>query len=159
MQNLSAADKHRKLRHATRQFRRVVITGAFVGVLFCVVLSTWLFVANRMPSLEAFAQLRNAVAAGLLIFFAAIPILRFRNSAGEIFPAGALAVAMLSLCYYAWTIYFQGLADRKSPIQILVLGLVCYGLAAVVMWVFGLCRSARHHHHHVAIEAASRRRS
>lgn len=132
-------------------------TGALVGVLLSSILTAWLLVANRVPSLERFAAIRNAIAVALLLLAAVIPVVRFRNSAKEIFPAGVIALGMATLCYYAWTIYFEELSDRMSPIQIFVLGTASYGLASAILWLTSLIRSARHHHH-MAIQAAAQRR-
>lgn len=141
-----------------RELRRVARTGALVGVLLSSILTVWLFVANRVPSLERFAEIRNAIAVILLLLAALIPVARFRNSAKEIFPSGVIGLGMASLCYYAWTVYFERLSDRLSPFQIFVLGTASYGLAAAILWLISLIRSARHHHH-MAIQAAAHRRS
>jgi len=160
MENLNTGARRRKMRHVTREFRRVVRTGALVGVLLSAILTAWLFVANRVSVLERFAEFRNALAFALLFLAASIPVIRFRNSARETFFSGVIGIAMASLCYAAWTVYFANLADRMGAFRVFVEGVASYGLAAVVLWVISLCRSARHHHHHhVGLEPASRRRS
>jgi hypothetical protein len=153
----NARDQHRKIGHLVRELRRVARTGALVGVLLSSILTVWLLVANRVPSLERFAGLRNAIAVTFLVLAALIPVVRFRNSAKEILPTGVIALGISSLCYYAWTIYFEGLADRMNPFQIFILGTASYGLAAAILWLTSLIRSARHHHH-MAIHAATHRR-
>lgn len=155
----SESRQNKKLGHTIRELRRVGRTGALVGVLLSSILTTWLVVANRVPSLERFAGLRNAIAVALLLLVAAIPVVRFRNSAKEIFPAGVIALGMASLCFYGWTFYFEGLSDRSgmNPFQIFVLGSASYGLAAAILWLISLVRSARHHHQ-MTMQPATRRR-
>jgi Na+/melibiose symporter-like transporter len=60
------------------------------------------------------------------------------------------------LCYWAWTIYFEGLADRMGPFRIFVMGIIVYTLASVILWVGSMIRSARHHHL-MAVQPAPRR--
>jgi hypothetical protein len=157
MTRTHAQDKHRKFGHVLRELRRVARTGGLVGLLLSSILTVWLLVANRVPSLERYAAIRNAFAVTLLLLTALIPVVRFRNSAKEIFPAGVIGLAIATLCYYGWTIYFEGLWDRMNPIQIFVLGTASYGLASAILWLTSLVRSARHHHH-MAIHAAAQRR-
>jgi hypothetical protein len=151
-------EKHEKFRHTARALRRVVRTGAIEGVLLCMLLTTWLLIANRVAYFDKFALLRNAAAVAALFLVGLIPIARFRNSPKDILPAGAIGLGMACLCYWAWTIYFEGLADRMGAFRIFVLGIVAYTLAAVLLWVGSMIRSARHHHH-LAVQHASRRTS
>jgi hypothetical protein len=76
-----ARRQHQKFGHVVRELRRVARTGALVGVLLSSILTAWLLVANRVPSLERFAGIRNAIAVALLLLAAVIPVVRFRNSA------------------------------------------------------------------------------
>jgi hypothetical protein len=135
---------------------RVVPTGALVGVLLSGVLTAWLWIANRVPNFEHFASLRNVLAIAALFLVGLIPIARFRNSPKDVLPSGAIGLAISCLCYWAWTIYFEGLSERMGPIRIFVMGLVAYTLAAVLLWVGNLIRNARHHHH-LQVQHASRR--
>jgi hypothetical protein len=155
--NSEGRRQNKKFRHTIRELRRVGRTGALVGVLLSSILTAWLLVANRVPSLERFAGFRNAIAVALLLLAAAIPVVRFRNSAKEIFPAGVIALTIATICYYGWTIYFEELSDRMSPIQIFVLGTASYGLASAILWMTSLVRSARHHHQ-ITMQPAARRR-
>ncbi len=151
-------EKHEKFGHAARALRRVVRTGAIEGVLLCMILTAWLLIANRVPSFDRFASLRNAISVAALFLAGLIPIARFRNSPKDVLPAGTIGLGMACLCYWAWTIYFEGLADRMGAFQIFVMGLVAYTLAAVLLWVGNMIRSARHHHQ-LAMQHAPRRPS
>ncbi len=139
-------EKYERLRHTVRALRRVIVTGALEGVLLSMILTAWLLIANRVPYFDNFASVRNALAVGALFLTGLIPVARFRNSPKDVLPAGALGLGMACLCYWAWTIYFEELADRMGASQIFVMGIVAYTLAAVLLWVGSMIRSARHHH-------------
>jgi cyanate permease len=151
-------DRHRKPGHMLRTLRRIARIGVLVGVLLSALLTTWLFIANRVPALDQFAAFRNAVAAGALIAVALIPILRFRRHPIEVIPCAAIGLGVASLCYFAWTVYFERLANRMSAGRIFVMGMAVYIFAAAALWLVGLVRDARHHHH-LTMQPAARRRS
>jgi len=138
--------------------RRVVRTGAIEGVLLSMILTAWLLIANRVPYFDHFASTRNAIAVGALFLMGLIPVARFRNSAKDVLPAGAIGLGMACLCYWAWTMKFDLLADRMGAFQIFVMGLVAYTLAAVLLWIGSMIRSARHHHQ-LTVQHAPRRPS
>ena len=120
------------------------------------IITTWLLIANRVPYFDRFASLRNAAAIAALFLVGLIPIVRFRNSAKDVLPAGAIGLGMGCLCYWAWTVYFEGLSDRMGAFQIFVMGIVLYTLASVILWVGSMIRSARHHHQ-LQVQHAPRR--
>ena len=147
------------MRHTVRALRRVIVTGALEGVLLSMILTAWLLIANRVPSFDHLASLRNALAVAAALFLTGlIPVARFRNSPKDVLPAGAIGLGMACLCYWSWTVYFEELADRMGAFQIFVMGLVAYTLAAVLLWVGNMIRSARHHHQ-LAMQHATRRSS
>jgi len=115
-------------------------------VLLSGILTAWLLIANRVPFFDRFASLRNALAIAGLFLTGLIPVARFRNSPKDVLPAGAIGLGMACLVYWAWTIYFESLADRMGAFRIFVMGLVAYTLASVLLWVGSMIRSARHHH-------------
>jgi hypothetical protein len=154
----NSREKYERLRHTIRALRRVIVTGALEGVLLSMILTAWLLIANRVPYFDNFASVRNAIAVGALFLTGLIPVARFRNSPKDVLPAGALGLGMACLCYWAWTVYFEELADRMGASQIFVMGLVAYALAAVLLWVGSMIRSARHHHH-LAMQHSPRRQS
>jgi high-affinity Fe2+/Pb2+ permease len=125
-------------------------------VLLSGILTAWLWIANRVPYFDHFASMRNALAIAALFLAGLIPVARFRNSPKDVLPAGVLGLGMACLCYWAWTIYFEGLADRMGASRIFVMGIVAYSLAAVLLWVGSMIRSARHHHQ-LAVQHAARR--
>ena len=136
--------------------RRIVRTGAAEGVLLSATLTAWLWIANRVPYFDRFASLRNAAAMAALLIAGLIPIAKFRNSPKDVLPAGALGLGMGCLCYWAWTVYFESLADRMSASRIFVMGIIVYTLVSVILWVVSMIRSARHHHL-MAVQHAPRR--
>jgi hypothetical protein len=112
-----------------------VRTGACAGVALAIVLTVWLYLANRAPSLEAFAAQRNLVAATAFALSAAIPVLRFLRAPGNLLVAGLIACSILGFTYRALCIHFSALAERYSAIQIFTLGTVVYMLLATLSWV------------------------
>jgi drug/metabolite transporter (DMT)-like permease len=149
-------EKYERIQHTVRALRRVIVTGAIEGVLLSMTLTAWLLIANRVPYFDRFALVRNAIAVAVLFLAGLIPVARFRNSPKDVLPAGAIGLGMACLVYWAWTIYFEGLSDRMSAFQIFVMGLVAYTLAAVLLWVGNMIRSARHHHH-LAVQHTARK--
>jgi hypothetical protein len=125
-------------------------TGLRMGVLFSVVLTAWLILANRVGVLDRLAIVRNAAALAVLFLIAFEPVARFRNSARDLLLSGLIGWAIGSLCYFGWTLYFDRLTNRMGPFQVFVLGAAVYLLLAVVVWIGGLIRVAHHHHHLVA---------
>jgi hypothetical protein len=111
-----------------------------------------------VPYFDRFASLRNALAIAALFLTALIPIARFRGSPKHLLPAGAIGLGMACLVYWAWTMYFEGLADRMNPFRVFVMGLVAYTLASALLWVGSMIRSARHHHQ-LTMQHAPRRTS
>jgi hypothetical protein len=137
------------------------------GVLLSTILTAWLLIANRLPYFSAehsgelrdtLAAVRNALAIAALFLSGLIPIAKFRNSPKDVLPAGALGLGMACLVYWAWTIYFENLADRMGASRIFVMGLVAYTMASVLLWVGSMIRSARHHHQ-LQVQHAPRRPS
>src|SRR5438105_14541673 len=52
-------------------------TGVYTGICLSLVFTAWLVIANQVPVLERFAFERNVAAAGVFVFLAAVPDLRF----------------------------------------------------------------------------------
>ncbi|HUL33719.1 MAG TPA: hypothetical protein VL128_07540 [Candidatus Eisenbacteria bacterium] len=110
-------------------------TGIWTGVCLSLTLTAWIMVANRVPSLELFAQQRNIVATLILAFFAAMPVLRFLRSPGELLVSGLLAWGLLTLTYRVLTFVFVLLEDYYSAFHVFVLGAVAYLFFATLSWV------------------------
>lgn len=121
-------------------------TGVLTGIYLSCVFVAWLDVANRVPELERYAELRNLVAGAILILVLGIPVLRFRNQPGKLFVSGLTAWSLLTLTYLAAEIHFTLLESRMGALHIFVLGAVCYGFVAVLDWVFRMCAVVRHEH-------------
>lgn len=149
-------EQHDKYGHNIRALRRVIRTGAIEGVLLSMILTAWLLMANRVPYFDRFASVRNALAIAALFLSALIPIAKFRNSAKDVLPAGAIGLGMACLVYWAWTVYFENLANRMSASRIFVMGIVAYSMASAILWVGSMIRSARHHHQ-LTVQHAPRR--
>jgi hypothetical protein len=121
-------------------------TGVRIGVLLSIVLTAWLILANRVSVLDRLAIVRNAAAITLLFLIGFEPIARFRNSARDLLVSGLIGWTIGSLCYFGWTIYFVDLSNHMGPLQVFVLGAGVYILLAVIVWIGGMIRIARHHH-------------
>jgi hypothetical protein len=115
-----------------------VRTGAYTGVALTIVFTVWLYVANRMPSLESMASQRNIAAATVFGLFAAIPVMRFLRAPGNLLVSGLVAWSILAFTYRALCVPFTGLAARYSAMQVFTLGVVVYMLLATLSWI-GTC--------------------
>jgi hypothetical protein len=134
-----------------------VRTGVFTGVTLALGFTIWLYVANRVPSLENVALERNFVAAVALALIAAIPVLRFLRAPGNLLVASLIAWSILTLTYRGLTVYFTRLAERYSAVQVFTLGAVVFMILATLSWI-GTCLwrlrgdniSHSNHHSHIS---------
>ncbi|HXN65099.1 MAG TPA: hypothetical protein VN862_07175 [Candidatus Acidoferrales bacterium] len=126
--------------------RPALMTGLVTGLLFSILLTSWLFVANRIPTLEPYAVARNVAAAVAALLVAALPFFRFRRSARALALSGLTTWAIVTLCYSAWCLYFEQLGDRMGVFRLFVMGAVLYGLAAALVWVSTVIRGLRRTH-------------
>lgn len=113
-------------------------TGVYAGVGLALVFTIWVFAANRVPALESLAQERNLAAAAALLLFAAIPVLRFLRMPGHLLASSLIAWGILAITYRLLSIYFWGLNDRYSAVQVFTLGAVLYMILATLSWI-GTC--------------------
>jgi hypothetical protein len=121
-------------------------TGVLTGILLNIVMVGALIVANRMPWLDRRAFERNAVAEGIFFLMALIPVFRFFRSPRRLFLSGLIAVVLLTLGYEVAGMYFQMLFHvLRTPVEVLIDGCVGYGVAAVLVWVFAMCRAVYRH--------------
>jgi hypothetical protein len=121
-------------------------TGVLTGIYLSCVFVAWLEVANRVPELWRFAELRNLVAGSILIMVLGIPVLRFRSRPGKLFVAGLTAWTILTMTYLVAEMHFTLLESRMGALHVFVFGAVSYGFVAVLDWVFLMCAGVRHQH-------------
>jgi hypothetical protein len=115
-----------------------VRTGVFTGVALALAFASWLYVANRVPSLENVALERNLIAAIGLGLIASVPVLRFLRAPGNLLVASLIAWSILALTYRGLTMHFARLAERYSAMQIFALGAVVFMILATISWI-GTC--------------------
>jgi hypothetical protein len=131
-----------------------VRTGIYTGVALAMGFTTWLYVANRVPAFESVALQRNVIAATLLGVIAALPVLRFLRSPGNLLVSSLIAWGILAFMYRGLCVHFDALADRYSAPQIFALGAVVYMILATLSWI-GTCiwrtreSHISHSNHHV----------
>jgi hypothetical protein len=123
-----------------------VRTGVYVGCVLSVVFSGWVILANRVPFLDRFALVRNLAAVCVLGLIALIPVLRFWRMPGNLLASSLVAWVLFSLSYRVLSMYFAGLEERFSAIQIFVLGAVPYMLVVTLSWIWTIIRRARASH-------------
>ena len=109
--------------------------GIYTGVWLSVVFVAWVVIANRVPLLEPLAQQRNVIATLLLALIAAMPVIRFLLSPGELLVSGLLAWGVLAVAYRILSLKFVLLQYYYSTFHIFVLGAVAYLLFATLSWI------------------------
>jgi hypothetical protein len=128
-------------------FRNAAIrTGVYVGVCLSLVFSAWLVIANHAPFLERFAMERNIAAAGILGFLACIPVFRFLRFPGHLLASSLVGWFLFSLSYRGLCMIFHGLSNRRSTMQVFVVGTLVYLILATLCWVVGVIWRAREAH-------------
>ena len=119
-----------------RFFRNAPIrVGLYTGVWLSVVFVAWVVIANRAPFLEPLAQQRNVIATLLLALIAAMPVMRFLRSPGELLISGLVAWSVLALAYRILSLEFVLLQAYYSTFHVCVLGAVAYLLFATLSWI------------------------
>jgi hypothetical protein len=136
--------------------RSALPVGITVGAGLSLMFSVWLIVANRMPSLERYANLRNVAAAGAFFLVSLLPLACYRNAPLRLFLSGFIGCAIASLSFFGWSMRFNRLENHVSAFQVFVMGGALYGLSAILVWLGTLLRSARIHH--ISMQPATRRR-
>jgi hypothetical protein len=137
-------------------FKNVAVSmGVYIGVCLSLVLSTWIFLANRIPFLERFALERNLAGAALLGLLAVIPVFRFVRSPGNLLSSSLIAWMIFSLTYRLLCIFFDLLGAKYSAFQIFMLGFVVYMILATLSWIGTLIwrvreRDLSHPNNHVS---------
>jgi len=114
-----------------------------IGACLIGVVVAWLLVANRVPSLAQFAFQRNWIAGGLIGLLMLLPLFLFLGSPARIFLSGVIGWTVLALAYQVMEIRFGRLESRMGAFHLFVLGVVVFGLLAVLDWLALLMLSAR----------------
>ena len=98
---------------------------------------------DERDRLEPLAQERNLIATMVLALIAAMPVIRFLRSPGELLISGLLAWSVLALVYRILSLIFVSLQDYYSTFHVFVLGAVAYLLFATLSWIGMIVRRAR----------------
>jgi hypothetical protein len=118
--------------------------GTLVGVYLTLVMCAALLLANRVPFLETFADVRNAICYGAFGVAALLPLWRYRHSATRLFTAATLGWLIFSLSYWlAGALFVRLHTSFRRPFHIFMIGATLYGLAAVAIWVAEMVLHAR----------------
>ena len=127
------------------QFLRnaAIRTGVYTGICLSLVFTTWLVIANQVPFLERFAFERNVAAAGVFVFLAAVPVLRFLRWPGNLLAASMIAWMIFSVVYRILCLIYHGLSDWHSTLQIFMVGAVSYMMFTTLSWIGAIIRKAR----------------
>jgi hypothetical protein len=118
-------------------------TGLFAGVGLSLVFVAWLFIANRMPALEDFALIRNAVGAALMMILMILPAATYVRFPGRLLASGLTSWTLFALCYRLMEEFFELLETRVGAFHLFMLGAVLYLIVAVFSWVTLLFLSTR----------------
>ena len=123
-----------------------VRTGIYTGTCLGITLSVWMYIANRLPSLERFASQRNAAAAVMLGLFAVIPAVKYFRDPAKMLTASLIGWTILTVFYRLMCSFYGLLSDKYSPFHIFMLGAVLYLIAGTVSWIGTLIWRVRETH-------------
>lgn len=131
----------RWLRH--RPLRIGVLTGIYLSAVMAVAL----FCANRIPSLEPYADLRNWTCNSLFVLVALIPIASFWQAPWALFTSATSGWLVFSMSYGVAGLFFENLQTRlnKTTFHMFLLGAGSYAVVAVALWVWEMARVAIAH--------------
>jgi hypothetical protein len=118
-------------------------TGVYTGVCLSLVFTAWLVIANQVPFLERFAFERNVAGAGVFVFLAAVPVLRFLRWPGNLLASSMIAWVILSVVYRILCVIYHGLSDWHSTFQVFMVGAVSYMMFTTLSWIGAIIRRAR----------------
>lgn len=134
----------KKTAHAERSVHMTLKLGIVTGAALSGVAVAWLLIANRLPSLDPLAMLRNIAAGGVVIGLMLVPACRFRRHPSHLFACGVTAWSILTLVYAILQIPFPRLGIRMGTFHFFMLGAVLVGLASALLWVTQLVLILRH---------------
>jgi hypothetical protein len=118
-------------------------TGVYTGVCLSLVFAAWLVIANQVPFLERFAFERNVAGAGVFVFLAAVPVLRFLRWPGNLLASSMIAWMIFSVVYRILCLIYHGLGDWHSTFQVFMVGVVSYMMFTTLSWIAAIIRRAR----------------
>ena len=118
-------------------------TGVYTGVCLSLVFTAWLVIANQVPFLERFAFERNVAGAGVFVFLAAVPVLRFLRWPGNLLASSMIAWVIFSVLYRVLCVIYHGLSDWHSTFQVFMVGAVSYMMFTTLSWIGAIIRRAR----------------
>jgi uncharacterized membrane protein YoaT (DUF817 family) len=126
----------------------VIHTGIFAGVILVGVMLGSLIAANRVPRFDSIPALRNLVCCAAFGLAMTIPVARYFVSPWRLFTAGITAWSVLAAAYACAAMFFDNLVNRLglTPLHLLMLGAVIYGVLAVMVWVASSVASLLWHH-------------
>ena len=132
-----------------------VRTGVYIGVCLTLVFSAWLVIANHVPFLERLAWERNLAAKGVFCFLAAVPVLRFFRSPGNLLASSLIGWLFFSFCYWVLCFVFSELSNWHSTFLVFMVGAVVYMILTTLSWIGTFISRARaahisHPNHHVS---------
>jgi hypothetical protein len=120
-----------------------VRTGVYTGVCLSLVFTAWLVIANQVAFLERFAFERNVAGAGVFVFLAAVPVLRFLRWPGNLLASSMIAWVIFSVVYRILCLIYHGLGDWHSTFQVFMVGAVSYMMFTTLSWIGAIIRRAR----------------
>jgi hypothetical protein len=104
-----------------------------------------LVAANRIPALENYAIERNAISYTLFVLLMLAPVCRFRKSSAQMFLSGVFGWVLFVAAYDVTGMVFHDLFQvLRAPFELLVEGIIVYGVLAVASWVARMIFSTRH---------------
>lgn len=118
-------------------------TGVYTGVCLSLVFTAWLVIANQVPFLERFAFERNVAGAGVFVFLAAVPVLRFLRWPGNLLASSMIAWVIFSMVYRILCLIYHGLADWHSTFQVFMVGAISYMMFTTLSWIVAIIRKVR----------------
>ena len=118
-------------------------TGVYTGVCLSLVFTAWLVIANQVPFLERFAFERNVAGAGVFVFLAAVPVLRFLRWPGNLLASSMIAWVIFSVVYRVLCLIYHNLGDWHSTFQVFMVGAVSYMMFTTLSWIGMIIHRAR----------------
>jgi hypothetical protein len=141
--------------HMPQEFRvlrnSAVRIGLLAGAGLSLAFSGWIYLANRVLIFNRISIERNLAAAAIMAVLAFIPVLSFFREPASLLVSSLISWSILTVTYWALSIFFSALRDWYSTFEVFMLGAVLYLIAATISWI-GRCiwkaRSAHFEHPH-----------